>query len=368
MSEKLVVIYNKWLKTAGGGERSTLDHAFAFASYGATVNIVTDLNEAVDLDYLFSQFGFKKNPKIKLTKFNDRTELEKYLENTKIDIFCNHCFGDVMKNYGDIGVYVVMFPLFQDTLQTKQNLETYDLFFCISDFTRLYTEMFLECGTKAKTLMPPISDSHLQLKEPTIDDKEKIILNVGRFNTLGHNKGQLNAIRAFIKLNHEKVLDESWKLVLCGQFNDVDDTKKYLELCKKVAKNYNIKININVPFEELYSYYQKATCLWQFTGYGKNFGDFPEKCEHLGLVALDALAHGTIPMIFARSGASFVFDIGNDGFIFLNYKELKMEMELLKNSYGTLFHQKLIGNCYQKSKALSYISFEQKMHKILREL
>ena len=264
-----------------------------------------------------------------------------------------------------------MFPdrlVFMDE-NCVQNLSTYDYFFCISEFTKLYTMRYWsECvkGKVVEMLIPPISEKHLN-STTKFEDKEKLILNVGRFCVAGHNKNQLEAINSFKQLVDDGILDSSWKLEICGQYNDVADTVVYLKRCKEAAHGYNIDIQTNVPFNSLCNSYRRASVLWQFTGFGTPFGVKPEKCEHLGLVALDALAYGTIPVMFARSGASFVIDSGVDGFVFSDYAELKSIMAFIDKCYTTDFHLSFFEKAKAKAGAVSYKNFQENLMNILKE-
>ena len=367
----LSIVYDRFLSTAGGGERSALEYALALARNSKDVYLIHDSGEEIDLSRLAAQFSIKLPGNVKLVQKKDENELIKFLKEQNVDIFCNHTHCSTLPNYAKIGMYALMFPDREIFMHPNcvQDMSTYDYFFCISEFTRIYTERYwAECvkGKNVEILIPPISETHLNAQN-RFEDKEKLILNVGRFCVAGHNKCQLEVIKSFRQLVDDGVLDDSWRLEVCGQFNDVADTAIYLKTCTNTASGYNIGVQTNVPFGELCEKYKRSAMLWQFTGYGTPFGIRPEKCEHLGLVALDALAYGSIPVIYSRSGASFVIDSGIDGFTFTDYAELKQVVSFLTSCFSTPTHQEFFEKAKAKAKTVSSNGFQEKLWEILGE-
>ena len=231
---------------------------------------------------------------------------------------------------------MLMFPPPIFTEQ-RQNLLTYNQIIVISDFSRIHLHDRWGDEFPCVVLHPPISKSHTQY-EVSFENKERLILLVGRFNVDGHSKCQLDALRTFKKLKHEGTLSDHWRLHIVGNLNSGAENASYLSDCKAEASE-DISIETNIPFAQLQSLYSRASCLWQFTGIKYPHGQKPELCEHLGLVAVDGLSYGTIPFVYERSGVSFVLDYGINGFMFSDESELARQMTFMDMIYKTQAHR-----------------------------
>lgn len=128
--------------------------------------------------------------------------------------------------------------------------------------------------------------------------KEKIILNVGRFFRQLHSKRQDILVSFFIELQKTVPEAKDWKLILVGSVED----SEYLEEVRMLAKGYSISILTDVSRTELISLYQKAAIYWHATGYGVDEAEHPEKVEHFGITTIEAMAAGCVPVVINKGG------------------------------------------------------------------
>ncbi len=340
LSRARAIVFNNYFQTAGGGERSSLDHASALSHLGYEIILATTQPIDMTLQQIVEPFGIEVTDTWSLKEFNGVGEMQDFIRQEKIEIFLNHTFGSFIPNVAPIGIYCTMFPHRVDETYLT-NLRTYDVITSISRFTEGYVKLRWSDSLRSAVLVPPISRVHTSQKQVQFEEKEKLLLNVGRFNVHGHSKHQLKAIESFIEARKRGVFDDSWKFVLIGQINENDETLEYLEDCKALASGHPIQIYNNLDIDSLCSYYRRASFLLHFTGYGSKFGETPEKTEHLGLVALDCFAYGVLPILYHRGGAATMIRHGVDGFVFKDVDDLQQLLQKCSTWYKAPLHRVL---------------------------
>jgi glycosyltransferase involved in cell wall biosynthesis len=347
---KKALVYNRYLKTAGGGERATIDLCLALEQLDYKITVITSSDFQSSIENLCKVFGLTPKHNWDLLYSDSEEEISLICKEQKFDVFVNYTFCSSMPNPAPLGIYSVMFPQ-RISESDKKLLATYQIVLTISEFTNTYLKLYWGVDFKTHCLIPPISDSHIKNTFANFSDKEKVILTVGRFNTDGHSKRQLDGIRFFNKLRSFGFISNDWKYYLVGNLNDGEENKRYFEQCKSEA-GPNIFIESDVSFEELKSLYKRASILWQLTGINLRNGHLPQHCEHLGLVALDAMCYGAIPMVYQRSGVGYIIDHAITGFSFDTTDELKKTMQLFDSFYGSSSHEKMFNDA--KNAALNY--------------
>jgi len=363
----LAVVFNNFLRTSGGGERSSLDFAAAFCDLGYDVIVATDHQIQTTLEQACAPFGIELGDKCTLREFNGLGELQHFIQTGGCDVFLNHTFCSFIRNYAPIGLYTVMFagPIGPSEVA---NLITYDRILSISDFTQQYVEVNWSEELPAQVLCPPISRTHLENASTSFVEKERLILNVGRFNVFGHNKHQLEAIKSFTRNVDSGVFSNEWRLRVIGQVNDNPETHEYIEACKAAAQEYQVEILLNAPLPVLQDSYRRASYLFQFTGLGLDFGQTPEHCEHLGLVALDGFAYGLLPIAYQRGGAAMIIRHAIDGFVFQNEEEIDLICKQIAESFGNEWHQHCFNAARTRVKEFAYPAFRDGLASLLEQL
>ncbi|RJR29513.1 glycosyltransferase family 1 protein [Candidatus Microgenomates bacterium] len=160
-------------------------------------------------------------------------------------------------------------------------------------------------------------------------NKENIILSVGRFFPHLHNKKQLEMVGFFRELINEGVKNTTLYLV-----GSVDPgAEDYLQLVKTAAKNLPIKIITDASFEQLSKLYAKAKIYWHAAGFGEDIDKYPEKAEHFGVVTLEAMSYGAIPVVYYAGGQKELVVDGVNGFVWDTPEQLvRKTKELLSDS------------------------------------
>lgn len=362
-STRKAAVYNRYLKTVGGGERTCLEFARALEDLGYEITLITDPGSDISIQRLCSVFEIHPKSKWKLAEVPPY-EVEKYCRETFQDVFVNNTFASYIASAAPIGIYLLMFP-HQVTSKQLEALKSYNSIFCISPFVDIYLKIRWGNDLPVVVFPPPISEKHFS-NASVATKKEKLILNIGRFNVDGHSKCQKDAIEAFIQLKNDGVLDSEWKMVVAGHLNEGERNKEYFDLCTKLAPD-SVSVLKNISFEALVNLYSRATILFQFTGFGLDFGVIPERCEHLGLVAMDALCYGTIPVVFERSGAALFTDWGESIYSFTDLPELSKIVSLISKDFGKIAHKIRMRKCRSEAQKYSYANFHSKIASILAE-
>lgn len=169
----------------------------------------------------------------------------------------------------------------------KATVQKFDTIITLSRYSANYIKQMWD--RKAKIVHPAI-----RLGDYKVLPKEDMILCVSRFfrEPGGQSKNQLELIRLFKELNC------SLKLNMAGAVLTPDD-QTYLDECKKEAEGLDVEFYPNVDRETLNNLYGRAKYLWHANGYNRTD---PYQVEHFGIIYLEAMASGCIPIGFETGG------------------------------------------------------------------
>jgi glycosyltransferase involved in cell wall biosynthesis len=254
---------------------------------------------------------------------------QKLLETQKYDVLYYVTDGSIFPTFAKKSIVHVQFPFsvphsgFID--KAKWNMWTVNT---NSEFTKKVIE---------RAWQIPVSFIHypyVDIKQFYPQEKEKIILSVGRFfsgkESGLHCKRQDVLVNVFRELIDEGKL-QGWKLVFIGAVDKGEDNEQYFSDIEKRAKGYPIKILRDLPFDMLRRYYSRATLYWHAAGFEIDEHKDPLKVEHFGIAPLEAMASGTVPFVVKKGGLPEVVQSGA-GFLWNTKEELKSQtLELVGN-------------------------------------
>lgn len=289
-------IYSPYFKILGGGERylfsiaeflSKRENVFLYASPGlqAQAEKMFHIN--------LGNVSFLPPTQFRLTSY---------------DVFFCMTDGSIFFPKGKKNFLIIQSPLHcpRNSILTKLKLRNWHIL-CYSEFMQSIIKLRL--GKTSSILFPPIDTKAFQAKE---NQKENIILTVGRFFSHLHNKKQSILVEQFKKYYKQYFFD--WKFVIAGGLTDRDG-KNILEELKKGSKGFPIQIIVNPSFAELVVLYKKAKIYWHAAGFGEDIAQFPEKTEHFGITTLEAMAAGNVPIVFAGGGQKDIVLNDKNGFL-----------------------------------------------------
>lgn len=138
--------------------------------------------------------------------------------------------------------------------------------------------------------------------------REPLILAVGRFTAGGHNKKHAAMIEGFRSALAQL---PGWSLVLAGAAGPKDS--EYIDMLRRASHGLPVDFKVNVPRPELESLYRRASFLWHATGFGEDPSRSPELMEHFGIVVVEAMSAGCVPIVFRGGGLPEIVEDGHDG-------------------------------------------------------
>lgn len=208
-----------------------------------------------------------------------------------------------------------------NTLLNKMKLFRVNKIICNSLFTKSFIDK--EYGVNSVVLYPPVSTEKIKPKRKT-----NTILFVGRFSQLTQAKNQDVVIRAFKKFYDRGYKD--WELILAGGVEV--GVGSYLEKLKKLIRSYPVRIVKSPKYSELIGFYGEAKFFWSAVGFGASEEKEPEKMEHFGISVVEAMAAGTVPIIYKGGGYREIVKEGESGYFWEKESELVGKtIRLIKN-------------------------------------
>jgi glycosyltransferase involved in cell wall biosynthesis len=175
------------------------------------------------------------------------------------------------------------------------DLNSYQHILTISEFSRLWIRRYW--GLNSQVLYPPVNVKNFRADEK----KQNWITHVGRFFVTGHNKKQLDLIKAFRKLVDTKKT-KNWELHFVGSVADGEKHQQYFTQCQFYAQGYPIYFHTDVPFSELKNILAQSKIYWHATGLNENEEKSPILFEHFGITTVEAMAAGCVPVVIRAGG------------------------------------------------------------------
>lgn len=201
------------------------------------------------------------------------------------DLYLHYSTHVISKGQGKHNVLVTCFPRKE---WPKELVETYDTIITLSRYSANYVKSMWD--RKARLVHPAINVSGYKTA-----NKEDLIVSISRFfkEPGGQSKNQLELIEAFKCLGSGQL-----KLALAGAVLTPQD-QDYLDLCKEKAKGLPVEFYPNIERVDLKNLLARARYFWHANGYGRTD---PYEVEHFGIVYLEAMACGCIPIGFETGG------------------------------------------------------------------
>jgi glycosyltransferase involved in cell wall biosynthesis len=337
-------IVNPYLDTLGGGERYTM----------AVVSTLIDNGWQVDVEWPDS--GIKNQLE---KRFGISLGNVNFISDTKRGDGYDLCFwvsdGSIPTLRARKNILHFQVPFHGvngKSLLNKMKLFRIAKIVCNSGFTKKVIDK--EYGVESMVIYPPVDTRNLKSKR-----KENLILSVGRFSQLKQAKRQDILIEAFKKLYDAGNSD--WQLILAGG-TEVGAGEYVAKLEKKIGK-YPILVIKSPAFKEITSLYGRAKLFWSAAGYDINEQKEPDKVEHFGISAVEAMAAGVVPFLFNAGGHKEIVTEGRDGYLWNKVGTLVSESKKLITNHS-LWNQ-MSATAKIKSHQYSYEKFGQEIRHLI---
>jgi glycosyltransferase involved in cell wall biosynthesis len=179
-------------------------------------------------------------------------------------------------------------------------LASYDAFLCYSSFSRRWIARRL--GVEADVLPPPVDPP----ERPAAARRERRILGVGRFFRGAHDKRHDVLIQAFRELGAD-----GWELHLAGAAGE--DAAPWIDRLRELAAGLAVEFHVNAPRPELLGLYETSALFWHAAGFEVHEDRHPERLEHFGIVTVEAMMHGAVPLVVPAGGQAEIVQDGRTG-------------------------------------------------------
>src|SRR5215217_1563907 len=205
----------------------------------------------------------------------------------------------------------------------KKRMESYEIKTAISDFSSQWARR--RWGIDCKVIYPPVNTAFREV------EKEKIILSVGRFaiEGEGHTKKQEQMLASYRHLNGERPL--GWEYFCVGGLTATAEHEAFFDRLSALAAGAGAHLRANIAWNELKSFYERASIFWHAAGYREDQNTRPIFVEHFGISTVEAMAAGCVPVVINKGGQPEIVEHGVSGFLWETLNELRDYTALLMN-------------------------------------
>lgn len=257
------------------------------------------------------------------------------------DLFVNFTHGLPPFCHAPTGVLVVLFPWFNrrdvwpwqfdgNTLRKRlrrfyydwewgKRFATYQAKIAISIFTQKYAKRWWDLN--CQIIYPPTNNDFC------LSDKTNTILSVGRFASIGHTKKQLEMVTTFRQMQSSKLA--GWEYFCVGGLGGSSQDIDYFERVRKLSVGGRVHVLANIEQGKLRRLYEQSKIFWHAAGYGEDEDLHPELSEHFGIVTVEAMAAGCVPVVINKGGQAEIVQHGVNGFLWNTLEESKEYTALL---------------------------------------
>lgn len=326
-------------KHAGGGEKHALTTAWYLAQRHEVTMLVPEVSAELPVliqryEKLFNLDLSRVHWKSSLLAQRQSNVLQTWLETRHYDAFFFFTDGSFFFPGSKRSILHVQIP-FTNTLSTwqRKKLAAWTVLNTNSDFTK---QVIQKNWQRAVDIIhyPFVNTADIAYPSPK---KERKILAVGRFydpqHTDVHAKRQDLLVDAFVQACQQRDWHkEGWELHLVGSVEPGGVHSDFVHQLQKQADGYPVFFHHDISHAELEEYYRRSMVFWHAAGFGINEEKYPQKVEHFGMSVIEAMAHGTIPVVTNKGGLKETVVDTQNGFLFSTLEELLTNTEKIMNA------------------------------------
>jgi glycosyltransferase involved in cell wall biosynthesis len=204
----------------------------------------------------------------------------------------------------------------------RQRFATYRVRTALSGFSQSWTRRRWDVDTQV--LYPPND-----LAFPEVP-KENAIVSVGRFTTTTVSKAQAELVAMF-----RDRLDRrgDWLYHCLGQIGDDPADRAYFARVQQAASGHPIHVEGDVDRDRLKMLMARSKIFWHAAGLTVDEEREPHLCEHFGIVTVEAMAAGNVPVVIGRGGQREIVQDGIDGFLCATLDEMVLRTQQLLDDH-----------------------------------
>jgi glycosyltransferase involved in cell wall biosynthesis len=197
--------------------------------------------------------------------------------------------------------------------------------------------------------------------------KEKIILNVGRFTSVGAGtlyKQQHILLDVFKQLTAAQ--RDGWQLHFAGSVARDAESLALVGRLKDAARGRPVFFHFDAELDTLRDLYRRASLYWHATGYGFPAREQPALQEHFGMTTIEAMSAGAVPVVINSGGQREGVTHAVDGFLWNEPSTLADQTVRLVNDPHLL--ERLSRQAMWSSAKFSRAAFNTSMDMIIGRL
>jgi glycosyltransferase involved in cell wall biosynthesis len=223
------------------------------------------------------------------------------------------------------------FPSHHSDRFEVSRLQNVDAFFVNSEFTKRKVqseqhELSFDIPvtvTGAPVRAPGLREDNVAEK----DDSLFSLISVGRFEPLGHSKRQDITIDIFREFYDDH---NDADLSLIGSVGGIARREQYVLDLRKMADGLPVSFDLDAPNTVLADKLKNADVLVHSCGYGIDVRSSPERLEHFGIVILEAMANGVVPLVYGAGGPAEIVEKFGVGYTFKTVSEAADKLSRIK--------------------------------------
>jgi glycosyltransferase involved in cell wall biosynthesis len=220
------------------------------------------------------------------------------------------------------------------------------------DFARKWWDVESEVVFAPASVDAPVSGSA---------PKRDTILSVGRFATGGTSKNQVELMAAFADFGAK--VAPGWTYKSAGGLQDTPPDLAYFDRVRAAGTHASAEVLSNLSRERLAALYGEARIFWH--GAGLTASD-PLLMEHFGIVTVEAMSAGCVPVVIARGGQPEIVQHGVSGFLWNTLDELAHYTGLLTSDPELL--TRMSAAARERARTFSKTAFMRRVTGALRPL
>jgi glycosyltransferase involved in cell wall biosynthesis len=240
----------------------------------------------------------------------------------------------------------------------KKRMAGYEVKTAISSFTQTWAQR--RWGIDCQVIYPPVENRF------RIVPKSNIILSVGRFSVEGegHGKKQLEMLNAFSGMYAAGFKD--WEYASVGSVGGSPRHQTFFDELRRAGAGCHAQLMANIDRKGLKELFERARIFWHAAGYGADENGNPELAEHFGIVTVEAMAAGCVPVVINRGAQGEIVEHGISGYLWNTLDELKEYTTLLARDDQLL--RRMSTAARERARVFSRDIFVEKFRDLLKPL
>lgn len=238
----------------------------------------------------------------------------------------------------------------------RRRFATYQQSITISKFSQKWLEAVW--GLRPDVVYPPMT----RRLEPL--PKERLVVSVSRFQAsqAGHHKKHRELIETFLELEKDSLA--GWRYVILGGLHPRAEDVAYFDSIRALTAGTAVSLEANATGETVKSHLERSSLFWHGTGFGEDSQATPARMEHFGIATVEAMAAGSVPVVFNGGGQPEIVTHRKNGFLWKTLGDLQQGSKLLATDES--LRRELAIAARQRAADFSFEKFRGRLLEVLR--